>query len=357
MDRQAEMLKHITKEKRGIEVGPWFSPLAPKRKGYNCLSLDIFDAEKLVEIAKRDPLVPDDEIPSIEPVDLIGPSTVIDKIVEQRGGLGTFDYVLSSHNFEHSPNPVKFLQGCGRVLRPDGFLSMAVPDKRACFDYFRPHTTFGQWIEAFFADRERPTFAQIFEQYSLHSRLQANGEARSGFALTDDPSNVCALPTLREAFGAWVRCEETKDTTYRDVHCWIFTPSSFRLLMDDSSFLGLSPFEVAEVNEGTGGEFYAHLRNVGHRNYTAEQTTRHYAKRQQLLHAVGNECSYNSVALYRTRKSVQELEDLIAQLRANIADVQTSIDDRQAQIDDLHLSTSWKITAPLRWLKKGTGSW
>ena len=84
--------------------------------------------------------------------------------------------MISSHNFEHSPNPIRFLQGCGKVLKPGGVLSMALPDKRACFDYFRPHTTLGQWLEAFFAERERPTPAQVFDQDSLHSRLRAGEE-------------------------------------------------------------------------------------------------------------------------------------------------------------------------------------
>ena len=78
---------------------PWFSPLAPKHEGYNCLSLDVFDTATLTERAKTDPLVPDDRIAFIEPVDLIGTATGIDKIVEQRGELGSFDYIISSHNF------------------------------------------------------------------------------------------------------------------------------------------------------------------------------------------------------------------------------------------------------------------
>jgi SAM-dependent methyltransferase len=341
MERKAEVLKHITKTQKGIEVGPWFSPLAPKQEGYNCLSLDVFDTEVLKERAKTDPLVADDKIPSIEPVDLIGTATAIDKIVEERGELETFDYIISSHNFEHSPNPIKFLKGCGRVLKPGGLLSMAIPDKRGCFDYFRPHTTMGQWVEAFFAERERPTLTQVFEQNSLHSRFKVGEEMRPGFSLADDPSNVRAVPTLREAYGAWASLETAKDTTYYDTHCSTFTPSSFRLLLTDAAFLGLSPFAVDEVSETNGIEFYVHLRNAGYRTYTEEQTTQLYAARQQLLHAIANECSYNSVASYETRKSLQELEQRVAQL--------------QARINNVFLPLNWqaKLLDPLRRLKRG----
>jgi hypothetical protein len=344
MDRKAEILKNITKTQKGIEVGPWFSPLAPKQEGHNCLSLDVFDAEALKERAKTDPLVSDDWIPLIESVDLICTATAIDKIVEERGELGTFDYIISSHNFEHSPNPIRFLQGCGRVLKADALLSMAIPDKRGCFDYFRPHTTLGQWIEAFFAERERPTLTQLFEQNSLRSRFKAGEEIRTGFSLADNPQNVRALPTLREAYAGWISLETANDKTYYDSHCSIFTPSSFRLLLTDCAFLGLSPFAVQEVTETNGNEFYVHLRNVGYTTYTEEQTAQYWAARQQLLHAIGDECSYNSVALYEARNSVRELEQQISQL--------------QARMDNVPLSLNWKgklLALLQRWSKPTRG--
>ena len=164
---------------------------------------------------------------------------------------------------------------------------------------------------------------------------------RPGFSLADDPSNVRAVPTLREAYGAWVSLEAAKDTTYYDTHCSIFTPSSFRLLLSDAAFLGLSPFAVEEVSKANGNEFYVHLRNAGYRTYTEEETAQHYAARQQLLHAIGDECSYNSLLLYDARKSIQELEQRVAQL--------------QARINNVFLPLNWqaKLLGPLRRLKRG----
>src|SRR5580658_539233 len=138
MDRREQILKHITKRQRGIEIGPWFAPLAAKRDGYNCLSFDVFDTETLRKNAEGDPFVDSSCVSSIEGVDIVGSSTEICDIIAARGELSTFDYIVSSHNLEHLPNPIRFLQGCHKVLKPGGYLSMAVPDKRACFDYFRP---------------------------------------------------------------------------------------------------------------------------------------------------------------------------------------------------------------------------
>ena len=69
MDRRKQLLKHITKWQKGIEIGPWFAPLAPKREGYNCLSFDVFDTETLKKSAEDDPLLDNSGVSSIETVD------------------------------------------------------------------------------------------------------------------------------------------------------------------------------------------------------------------------------------------------------------------------------------------------
>jgi len=33
---------------------------------------------------------------------------------------------------------VRFYQSLQRLVQPDGFLSLAIPDKRFCFDFFKP---------------------------------------------------------------------------------------------------------------------------------------------------------------------------------------------------------------------------
>jgi len=47
MSRIQKVTKLIDKSMKGIEVAPWHTPLAPKRDGWNCLSLDIFPVDEL----------------------------------------------------------------------------------------------------------------------------------------------------------------------------------------------------------------------------------------------------------------------------------------------------------------------
>ena len=103
--RRDRILKYVTKAMRGVEIGPYHSPLAPRREGYQCLSLDIFPAGELRRWAEDDPNISADTAARIEDVDLIGTAADIDRLV----GQGTLEYVISSHNLEHLPDPIRFL--------------------------------------------------------------------------------------------------------------------------------------------------------------------------------------------------------------------------------------------------------
>jgi SAM-dependent methyltransferase len=332
MDRRERITRFITPQQKGIEIGPYFAPLAPKREGYDCLAIDVFDRATLCCRAAEDPEIPDQLIDNIEEVDLLGSSSAIAELVATRHQLGTFDYIISSHNFEHLPDPVRFLQGCGKVLRPDGILSMAIPDRRTCFDYFRPHSTLADLLDGYFAARERPTLAQLFEQNSLHSRYGA--QRAVGFSLTDDPAEITPAETLAEAFAEWSRLRARPDNDYRDAHCWTFTPASFELILRDLDFLQLTCWSVLEISESRGNEFYVHLRNSAAGATTNGSARDFYDQRRRLLHRVNDEASENCLRdqdklgrIHEAERRAMELENAVERMRS---------------------SMSWRITAPLR---------
>lgn len=280
MSRQKAILKHASKSARGIEIGPYFSPIASRRDGYNCLYLDVFDTETIKLRAASDPTLTAGQAASVEPVDLVGSASRIDELCRDAGETEPFDYIISANNFEHLPNPIKFLQACGRVLKKGGVLSIVVPDKSACLDFYRPRTSLTAWVEAFFEETERPTHAQIFEQISMIAR--SAGEKASSAS----PSFVAEW-RLREAFDDWTRRRKANDATYIDVHCSAFTPGSFRLLLTDAFFLGLSPFLIEEVTaDMVQGGFYAHLRLAGYQTFSEQETAAHYVRRQEILQQV-----------------------------------------------------------------------
>jgi SAM-dependent methyltransferase len=52
----------------------------------------------------------------------------------------SLDFVIANHFLEHCEDPIRTLKNLLRVLRPQGILYLAVPDKRATFDKQRPCT-------------------------------------------------------------------------------------------------------------------------------------------------------------------------------------------------------------------------
>ena len=264
MTRSAQILQGITKEMRGIEIAPWFAPIAPKREGFNCLALDVFDRETLLQRAKDDPNIPGVDL--LETVDIVGSATEIADLIPEKEH-GTFDYIVSSHNFEHLPNPIKFLQGVEKILKPGGVLSMAVPDKRACFDFFRPLSTIVNWLSAYRDDRSKPTNEQLFEYHAFMSVLSKDGNESRAFSIHDDLDRVHVSGDLRPAYDIWRQTPKTDE--YRDAHCSVMTPSSFILLINECRFLGLTSMEIESVSEPAGCEFYVRLINRTERRLQA----------------------------------------------------------------------------------------
>ena len=318
MTRRDLIMKHVSADRRGIEVGPWFNPLAPKREGYNCLSMDVFDTETLRLRARADPHITAEQLIDIENVDIVGSSIAIGDLIEARGEAGTFDYIVSSHNFEHLPNPIRFLNGCSNVLKPDGILSMAIPDHRVCFDYFRPITRLSDWIQSFHIDQQRPTLANVFEGRAVFAHYMNGTQKRYDFFPTTPAETVGCDIQLAEEWDFWAsRIQEhglgnnIGNDTYVDAHCSVFTPASFELLVRDCGFLGLTSFAVVEI-ASKGFEFHAHLRQAMDKNDLRPED---YATiRTDLLHRIKNEEAESSAAFQRCRQLLEEAQSEVRRL-------------------------------------------
>ncbi|MDQ2150672.1 methyltransferase domain-containing protein [Alcaligenaceae bacterium C4P045] len=413
MDRRDVILKYITKEKQGIEIGPFHSPLTPKRDGYNCLVMDVFDLATLKKMARENVGISDEQCELLEDVDLLGSSTHIDKVVEQHGKLGQFDYLVSSHNFEHLPNPIRFLQGCAKVLKPGGMLSMAIPDRRACYDYFRSATPLSAWLEAYFADRNQPTLTQNFDEKWVRASYDHHGVPYGSFFRGAPPTAVTPAMTFERHFKEWEANAASNDREYEDAHCSVFTPSSFELLIRDCAYLGLINFEIVEMSDSPGVDFFAHLRVAT--DPAALRPADYETLRNELLHRILDEAAETSTQGANARQkaaqpnvpppqvepapvaaqaplpplpsaldsTLEQLRDIAARSAQRLEDINQALaqqlgdqhgqaaalaaaheerqrlsDERQRLNDDVHrlnatvlamrMSTSWKITAPLR---------
>lgn len=268
MRRADIILAGLDKTMRGIEIGPYHAPLCPKRDGWNVQVLDVFDTETLRARAADDQFVRDTS--AIEEVDLVGPAELVSILAPP----SSIDFVVSSHNFEHLPNPVAFLCAVEKVLRPGGVLAMAIPDHRRCFDVFMPASTIGGILEAYIEARDRPTPRQVFDS-RVHHALGAGyvGAQR-------DPATIPLADDLPEAWQTWLRNPDG----YEDTHCWFLTPARFESIILDLRFLGLTGLDVESVSNTVLHEFFVRLRKPVSPTLPPSRDE-HHARRLKLLRA------------------------------------------------------------------------
>jgi SAM-dependent methyltransferase len=266
-----------------LEIGPYHAPIAPKALGYRATTLDVVAADTLRERAAADSTIGDRGRRAIEEVDLIGSACDVGDLVRERFGSDRrFDWILSSHTIEHLPDPIRFLAQCGSVLAPGGTLRLAVPDKRGCFDHFRPLSDIGEWVAAFRERRTRPTVFQVFREECYRAEMPAGDAGRGSWRLGEVHLHR-PVPVERglELYRAWFGPGGSEPLDYLDTHCWAFTPESFELLVRDVIAFGLVPLEVATVSRTSGNEFFVDLRRTA--TVVPVDEREYFATRRRLL--------------------------------------------------------------------------
>jgi len=285
MDRLDILRRYAGKTKLGIEIAPYFNPIVTKAAGYNVLIVDVFDTETLRQRVLEDPNLTDDQAADVEAVDIVSDASDLITAVEARGIAGTIDYIVSSHNFEHLPNPIRFFKGVSAALRPGGTLTMAVPDHRACFDHFRMPTRLSDWLGAYHRDIRQPTPETRFDFITSVSSYMRDGQAAVGCDINvDDPSGFVPWKALRDAYAEYVADMDTPPP-YKDAHCSAVCGASFELMARDLRHLGVIDLEIIEVVPTIGLEFFVHMRKPDV-STVAEDDATFYARREKLLRAL-----------------------------------------------------------------------
>jgi len=233
-----------------LEIGPSHNPLAPKKKGFNVHILDHASAAELRNKYQGHGV----NLDNIEEVDFVWHGEPFQGLI---GKTGCYDWIIASHVIEHVPDLISFLQQCEALLKPTGVLSLVIPDKRYCFDYFSSSSSTGSVLDAYAEKRVRPSHGQIFDHFANASKRNGNiAWSSDGLGGADE-----LVHTFTEAQAHWARSVSTMD--YIDVHCWRFTPASFRLLVSELLILGLIGLEIKAEFDTTGCEFYVSLSKKG----------------------------------------------------------------------------------------------
>lgn len=252
MTREEKLLLHIKKGGVGIEIGASHAPIASKKAGYTVHIIDHATRTELIEKYKDE----DVKLDNIEEVDFVWKG---ESYAELTGKTNFYDWIIASHVIEHVPNLVGFINSCDEILNENGVLSLAVPDVRFCFDYFRPISGLSKVLDAHYQDHKVHTPGSIAEfRLNLVNKDGLPGWGENTFLnekYSFENSNDSVLEYLEKA---------GKNNGYEDCHAWCFTPHSFRLLLRDLYDLGLIRMRELGFFPSEGCEFYIALSRNGH---------------------------------------------------------------------------------------------
>ena len=251
MLRNQLICRYFDHSKSLLELGPSHSPVAPKSGGWNTVVVDHASQRELVEKYKA---VGSARIDNIEPVDFIWQGEPLRCLIPQAMH-GTFDGLLASHVCEHLPDLITFFQDASALMKADGIIALALPDKRVCFDFFQPLTTTGDLLAAHTERRIRHRRHTFFNQAAYYATRNGQG----GWMHTEKTAPFALSNTLSQALDAYDVADEDRDAEYRDTHAWAFTPKSFELLILELNLLGKIDWAIRAIEPAPGVEFYVWL--------------------------------------------------------------------------------------------------
>ena len=247
------LLGTVDRSQQILELGPGYSPVAAKSAGWRTHVVDHATRDELrAKYASADV-----DIDLIEEVDTIWRGDPLHEAVPANL-LDRVDLLIASHVLEHIPDLIGFFNSASRLIRQDGSLAVALPDRRYCFDCFRPVSTTGALLEAHQRKLTRHTVKTAYDHVAYSATV--------GGQLAWGPHPV-AEPVLMDPFEAAARTvtlsDGHQDGPYQDYHAWQFTPAAFRLVMLEIAALGASDWRVTDLHGPENFEFFVVMRRDG----------------------------------------------------------------------------------------------
>lgn len=253
-DRKSIMLAGLHAGAKILEVGPLASPIAPRSEGWNTYCLDYISTEELREKYQD---YSDINIKNIVNVDFVSNNKQITEIIAKEHH-NTFDACIASHVIEHIPDIIRFLCQMEILLNNKGRLVLAVPDKRFCFDIFKPLTVSSDLLEAYYQKRNLHSSKTKFDQlnYSLTSNKKLAWDSNEDHDLEFISSSLVSADQIFN----------NHDQTYHDCHGLYCTPDSFELLILELNELKYIQFQIESISDTIGFEFFVTLTKKSENN-------------------------------------------------------------------------------------------
>lgn len=370
-------------QQSGLEIGALCRPIVAPHTG-PIRYVDHCTTAELREKYAEDPTVDCDAIVDVSYV--WGGQSLRELVGDER-----FDYIIASHVIEHVPDLIGWLKELASVLKPGGILALAIPDKRWCFDCRRENSGIADLLEAYLEKRKRPNLRQVADLYFGVAHVR-EADLWAGSVGLADIQSIHGIDHVDEDM---VRDydQRIRDGEYIDVHCNVFTPYSFIEILGQLGKTGFLDYRVVSFHETAERdiEFFVSLERLP-AELSAKQTKsaildslpevtapllpgqwlareREHAQvlsEQQLdmqqqiqaLEAENQRLQYEKDQLLEVLAARAERERLLVELARTEQQLQYS----QAATCRLHeenqnlrSSSSWRLTAPLRGVRRLLG--
>jgi SAM-dependent methyltransferase len=253
----------INKDSYILEIGPLCYPLMDINNS-KVKTLDYFTQEELKNNYKDDVNVNINNIVKVDYCvrDVINYTDIIDI---------KFDFCVSSHNIEHTPCIVTFLQNISSILKNGGYFFLAIPDYRFCFDRFKKPSDIFSVLNKYYNKVDKPQAEEILEgRYfvthnnsvdhwnnfsKMYSNIFVNINEYESFIYSKKNDIIENINNIKNII-------ETNNEKYIDAHCWKLTPFTFSYIIDiliKTKLIDLSIERVYKTIKGSN-EFYAILK-------------------------------------------------------------------------------------------------
>ena len=238
-DRTDFLRKLVDTSGVGLEIGPSYNPVFPKKIFNNVKSLDLLSKEKLKAKYAYDDKV---NLDNIEDVDFVWHGeTYVDLVGEDR-----FDWIFASHVIEHVPDVISFFNNISKIIKENGSIVLVVPDRRYTFDAYRPQSSLSSIIDTHSLQRNEPSLGMKIENNFFCCTSNEYASRIKKFLIPRKPHGSIknTLDYINEFEG------------YMDIHAWVFTPNHFRLLIESLFLANFIEFREKYFHDTVNDEFF-----------------------------------------------------------------------------------------------------
>jgi len=263
INSRVDFIKLINQNLNILEIGPLCNPCMDVSRP-NVETIDYFTQEELKENYKTDPNVNINKICKVNYV--VKGSTKYNELI-----LNKKNVCFSSHNIEHVPCVISFLNNVSSILFPKGLFFLCIPDYRFCFDRFRNPTNIFEILDPYYNNKNNSSSVSILESRFLTTHNDSvkhwdefYKSIQNIFVPINNENNFMETNKIKiiNSINEIENIYKTNKYTHIDCHSWKFTPKNFKIIIEILNQTKLIDFSIQRIYRTlkNSNEFYVILQ-------------------------------------------------------------------------------------------------